>query len=235
MCGRFTLRTPTPVLIEQFGLGEIPELPPRYNIAPTQSVAAVRHNAAADRELVPLRWGLIPRWAKDPAVGNRMINARSETVAEKPSFRSAFRRRRCLIPADGFYEWRKIGGRKQPYYIHMADQQPFAFAGLWEHWESGAEQIESCTILTTEANALMSGLHDRMPVILAPGDFDTWLNCEQRDWQHLTPLLASYPSDQMHYHPVSTVVNSPRNQGPELVAPVEQHDPDQDGPDDAPL
>src|SRR5215217_3961884 len=168
MCGRYTLTTPVEILAEEFGLsGPLPEIPPSYNVAPTEQVAAV---IAGDggRRLEMLKWGLIPAWADDPEIGSRMINARSETAHEKPSFRRAFGERRCLIPADGFYEWQRTNGTKQPYYIHMEDGRPFAFAGLWESWSKGGEgEIRTCTIHTTEANALVGEVHDRMPVILA--------------------------------------------------------------------
>src|SRR5438067_1776144 len=155
MCGRFTLQTPIPILNQLFDLADGPALQPRYNIAPTQTVAAVRAGAGHQKELVLLRWGLIPSWADDPKIGNRLINARAETAAEKPSFRSAFRHRRCLVLADGFYEWQQIGGKKQPYLFRLRDGAPFAFAGLWEHWEKGGRALDSCTVLTTGANDLV--------------------------------------------------------------------------------
>jgi putative SOS response-associated peptidase YedK len=224
MCGRFTLRTPSNLLVERFELGVDPRLSPRFNIAPTQTVAAVRRpNIAAKRELALLRWGLIPSWAKDLAVGNRMINARSETIAEKPAFRSAFERRRCLILADGYYEWAKVGGQKQPHYIRMRDEQPFAFAGLWEHWQ-GVDQphlpgaVESCTIITTESNDLTIDLHHRMPVILPRQSYEAWLDPELTDRDQLTSLLGKYPSREMCVDPVSTYVNSPKNDDEKCVA-----------------
>src|SRR5215216_4713323 len=170
MCGRYTLRTPVDTLAEAFEIEEYPSsITPSYNIAPTQEVAAVVEEDEK-RKLEMLRWGLIPSWAKDPAIGNKMINARAETVAEKPSFRSAFKVRRCLILADGFYEWQKTDNGKQPYYIKMQDGSPFAFAGLWEIWQNG-EEIRSATIITTDANDLMNEIHHRMPVILPPEDY----------------------------------------------------------------
>src|SRR5262245_35107324 len=175
MCGRFTLATSRAQLADLFRLAGGPELPLRYNIAPTQPVPVVR--AAGDgRALALARWGLIPRWATDPAIGNRLINARSETVAEKPSFRDAFRKRRCLIPATGFYEWAKTAGGKQPYHFRLLDGRPFAFAGLWERWDRGGEPVESCTILTTAANAVVRPVHERMPVILPAEAFAAWLD-----------------------------------------------------------
>ena len=180
MCGRFTLRAPASVIAEQFSLFEVPWLKPRFNIAPTQPVPVVRmtpQQAAPQRQFVFLHWGLVPSWAKDPTIGNRMINARAETVADKPAFRTALRRRRCLIVADGFYEWQTAGKRRQPMFIHIRDDRPLAFAGLWESWE-GADHsaLESCTILTTAANDLVRPIHDRMPVIVAPEDYADWLD-----------------------------------------------------------
>jgi putative SOS response-associated peptidase YedK len=223
MCGRFTLRTPAGVLIQQFRLQSVPDLSPRYNIAPTQPAPVVRMNAGSgERELVLLRWGLVPSWAKDPSIGNRLINARSETIASKPSFRSAFRRRRCLVIADGYYEWKKLGSRKQPYYIRRQDEQPMGLAGLWEHWSSPTEEeadhIQSCTIITTQANDLTRDVHDRMPVILSSDDHDMWLDPELEDRDRLQTLLEPAASDTMIMDPVSTYVNSPRNEGPECVA-----------------
>lgn len=224
MCGRFTLRTPPIRLIEQFACTFPADLAPRYNIAPTQAVLAVRQlPGAADRQLAALRWGLIPFWAKEAAIGNRMINARSETVADKPAFRAAFRRRRCLIPADGYYEWKKIGKAKQPYRIRLQDESPFAMAGLWERWDDPAtgQTVESSTILTTEANPLTADVHDRMPVILKPGDYELWLSPDLADARGLLPLLRPYPVESMAMDRVSTVVNSPRNENAECIVPVE--------------
>ncbi len=221
MCGRYTLRTRLNQLLQIYGAQSDVDLEPRYNIAPTQDVAAVRANSDANaRELVRLHWGLIPSWADDPKIGNRMINARGETVAEKPSFRTAFKRRRCLVLADGFYEWRKEGKAKQPYYIRMKDQAPIAFAGLWEHWKKNGLDIESCTIITTSANQLMSQLHDRMPVILSGKDIDTWLDPTINDAETLQPMLDPYPSEEMEAYPVSTLVNSPKNESSECVEPI---------------
>lgn len=220
MCGRFTLRTPMAVLAEQFRLTVVEPIAPRYNIAPTQQVAAVRTAAeTVDRELAHLRWGLIPSWARDRVIGNRMINARAETVAEKPSFRSAFRRRRCLVLADGYYEWRKVGRAKQPYYFHMTGDGPFAFAGLWERWEKGDEPIESCTIITTAANRLAREVHDRMPVILSPADCDLWLD-RSAQTAELAGLLRPYDAGQLTSHEVATLVNSPKNDDPKCVEPI---------------
>ena len=210
MCGRYTLRTSAKELAEVFRVLDAPEISPRFNIAPTQLVLAVRQNGA--REFAQLRWGLVPAWADDPKIGYRMINARAESIATKPSFRNAFKSRRCLVVADGFYEWQKTDAKtKQPYLIHMKDDRPFAFAGLWEHWDHGDKPIESCTIITTEANELMRPLHDRMPVIVAPDEYDRWLKDGPIE------LLRPFPPEKMEAYPVSTIVNSPRNEKSECV------------------
>ena len=220
MCGRYTLTVPVEILAEEFGVtGPLPEVPPSYNIAPTQEVAAVLADDG-ERRLEMLRWGLIPSWADDPGIGSRMINARSETVPEKPSFRRAFKERRCLIPADGFYEWKTTGNGKQPYYIRMEGGRPFAFAGLWESWRGSREEIRSCTILTTEANDRVSNIHHRMPVILAPEDHGLWLDPDIREADPLLPLLAPYPDDVMEAYPVSRFVNRPTNDDPRCVEPL---------------
>ena len=224
MCGRFTLSTPAETLAEIFELTETPQLPPRYNIAPTDAVATVRLPAEdTERELALLRWGLIPPWAEDPAVGSRMINARAETVATNPAFRSAFRRRRCLIPSTGFYEWQRVERRKQPFYIRMRDGLPFAFAGLWEHWEGpDGAAIQSCTLITTEPSDLVRPVHDRMPVILDPKDYELWLDPSVQTPDRLQPLLRPYPSEQMVAYPVSPWVNNPAHDDPECIAPLAQ-------------
>lgn len=217
MCGRFTLSQPVEAIASIFQLSEIPKLEPRYNIAPTQLVPTLHKSERDERQFQMLRWGLIPSWAKDPAIGNKLINARAETVAEKPSFRSAFRHRRCLVIADGFYEWRRQDGKKQPFYFRLHDGQPFAFAGLWEHWQdSMGEVIDSCTIITTEANEILQPIHDRMPVILNPKDYDLWLDPVEKPEQ-LQQLLQSYSSTEMTSYPVSTKVNKPTNDTPELI------------------
>ena len=226
MCGRFTLRAPADQLAMLFGLSSEPVLVPRYNIAPTQPVALVRMDKATqEREWALAIWGLIPSWSKDPTIGARMINARSETAAEKPSFRAAYKRRRCLIPTDGFYEWQKLGSRKQPFYISMADGDPFAFAGLWEHWigPDGSE-LESCTILTTTPNELVEPIHNRMPVIIDPLDYEDWLGSggdDPREHLAILPhLLRPYDAGHMKAVPVSSYVSNPRNEGEECVAPI---------------
>ena len=223
MCGRFTLTDPNQKLAVQFNLPAIPDMQPRYNIAPTQPVAAVRIARESEgRELAMLHWGLIPFWAKDPKIGARMINARSETVAEKPAFRAAFRRRRCLVLADGFYEWQKLDSGKQPHYIRLHEGQPFALAGLWEHWKGPENRmIESCTLLTTQPNELVRQMHNRMPVILHPGDYALWLDPEVQDARRLQPLLRPYPEAEMETYPVSRMVNSPKNDDPRCIEPQE--------------
>ena len=218
MCGRYTLKTPAGRLAEEFGFdGSLPDLPPNYNVAPTQQVAAVLAEGG-ERRLEMLRWGLVPPWADDPQIGSRMINARSETAPEKPSFRRAFRERRCLIPADGFYEWKRMNGGKQPYYIRMEGASPFAFAGLWESWDREGE-IRSCTILTTGANPLVGEIHDRMPVIVAPDAYDVWLD-PASEGDELRGLLAPYPEDEMEAYPVSRFVNSPSNNDERCIEPA---------------
>lgn len=222
MCGRYTLTRPTD-LVEELGVATTQELAPRYNVAPTQDLPVVRAGKeSAGRELAVMRWGLIPSWAKDPKIGNRMINARSETAAEKPSFRNAMKRRRCLVLADGFYEWAKVGGAKQPHYIHLKDRRPFVFAGLWEHWAKDPETgpIDSFTILTTHANERVRPLHDRMPVILPAEHYDLWLDPGAQDTAALAPLLRPYPDDEIEYEPVSRLVNNPKNDVPQCVEPL---------------
>jgi putative SOS response-associated peptidase YedK len=220
MCGRYTLKTPVEELAEEFGFeASSVELPPNYNVAPTQEVAAVL-SEGGERRLELLRWGLIPSWADDPGIGSRMINARAETAPEKPSFRRAFRERRCLIPADGFYEWKRTNGTKQPYYIRMREGRPFAFAGLWESWrDEGGPELRSCAILTTAPNALAGEIHDRMPVILPAVSYDAWLDPEAEK-EELVALLAPYLEDEMEAYPVSRFVNSPSNNDPRCVEPA---------------
>jgi putative SOS response-associated peptidase YedK len=223
MCGRYALSTPAAVIAEHFELLDLDELelPPRFNIAPTQTLPVVRLAADGTRELVAARWGLIPSWAKDPAIGNRLINARAESAADKPAFRSAFRRRRCLVPATGFYEWQRLEKRKQPYQILMRDGGLFAMAGLWERWQcADSAPLDTYTILTTAANPVVAPLHDRMPVILAPGDYDLWLGRTPASPQALSALLHPYPATAMTAYPVSSLVNSPRNDGPACAEPL---------------
>lgn len=208
MCGRFAQRKPSKVIAETFKV-DVPELLPRHNIAPTQHVLAVRESREG-REAVTLRWGLVPSWSKEMPKGAGHFNARGETVAEKPSFRDSFRHRRCLIPADGFYEWQKLRGGKQPHFFYMKQEEPFAFAGLWDSWRDAAgDEIESCTILTTSPNELLSAYHDRMPVIIVPQGYDLWLDSAARRPELLRPLLRPYPAEEMSSHPVRTLVNTP--------------------------
>lgn len=219
VCGRYARFTPAEIYARLFDAeAEVALLAPRYNIAPSQPVLAARNGPGGTREMVALQWGLIPFWAKDPKTGYSTINARAETVASKPAFRQPFRKRRCLIAADGFYEWQRTNHRKQPYYIRLRAGEPFAFAGLWEHWERDGEVIESCTIIVTQANSLVAAIHDRMPVILPQTDYDTWLNPQLQDPGALNPLLRPYPADGMIASPVGLAVNNPRNDSPELLA-----------------
>jgi putative SOS response-associated peptidase YedK len=221
MCGRYTLATPDEVIAELFDLPEPPCLAPRWNIAPTQPVAVVRTGDTGERELASLHWGLIPSWAKERSIGARMINARAETVADKPAFRSALRARRCLIVADGFFEWQKAGPRKQPHYVRMRDWRPFAFAGLWERWAPGQEQpVESCVIVTTTPNEVLAPIHDRMPVILAAADFARWLDPETRDAAAALTLLRPYPAEELEAYPVGLRVNNPANDDPACIVPL---------------
>lgn len=208
MCGRFALHASPEVVALQFGLADVPAFEPRYNIAPTTQILIVRQDGAA-----MVKWGLVPRWAKDPSMGARMNNARAETVAEKPSFREAFRRRRCLIPASGFYEWKLEGKLKQPYYIHPAAGELFAFAGLWERWEGPGGPLETCAVITTEPNAVMAPIHERMPVIIAPADYGRWLGGAGE-------LLGPCPPGAIAAHSVSRAVNRAANDGPGLLLPL---------------
>jgi putative SOS response-associated peptidase YedK len=199
---------------------EVPDLfTPRYNIAPSQNVPIVRQVTA--REMVMVRWGLVPSWTDDLKIGYKLINARGETVATTPGYRSAFRHRRCLIPADGFYEWKKVGKTKQPFHIHLTDNSPFAFAGLWEYWESAeGESVESCTIVTTTANELIKPLHDRMPVILDPENYDRWLDSQFHDPEALQALLVPYSDEAMTAVSVSSFVGNARHEGPQCLEPA---------------
>jgi putative SOS response-associated peptidase YedK len=221
MCGRFALTVELDALMEAFPGFTLPQnLSPRYNIAPTQPVPVIPND---DEQQVKLfRWGLIPFWAKDPTIGNRMINARAETLAQKPSFKTAYQRRRCLVLTDGFYEWRKEAGRrtKTPYFIQLSSGKPFAFAGLWEVWKQEDSPIYSCTIITTKPNAVVAPIHNRMPVVLPPSAYDRWLDPDEHHTETLQPLLKPYPASDMVAYEVSTVVNNPSNDVPECVEPV---------------
>ena len=221
MCGRFNLITNGDALVDFFQLEQGLELTPRYNIAPSQTVPVVR-NEGSGRHLALHRWGLVPAWAKDPKTGYRMINARAETVAEKPAFRTAFRRRRCLIPATGFYEWKAVQGGKQPYHIRISEGRLFAFAGLWERWTNPEGGIlESCTIIVTSANEAVSPIHDRMPVIPDPADYVLWLDPDVDDPVELLPLLRPCPAHWLESYPVTKAMGNPGYDGPECIEPIE--------------
>ena len=222
MCGRYTLKVITEILADQFDFEELSDANPRYNIAPSQLVACVRLlPKSQNREGIMLRWGLIPSWAKDPAIGMKLINARAETVDERPSFRKSFRQRRCLVLADGFYEWRKEIRAKQPYYIRMKDERPFAFAGLWEGWTNPeGKVVESCALMTTEPNELMTPIHNRMPVIIDPDCYGEWLNPMQQEVTKLNALLGPYPAEDMIAYPVSQLVNNASFDDPRCIEPL---------------
>jgi putative SOS response-associated peptidase YedK len=235
VCGRFVSASPPDEIARYFDADEtaLPALDPSYNVAPTNDVYAVTAEGGI-RRVEAFHWGLVPIWAKDPKVGSKMINARSEGLATKNAYRAAFKRRRCIIPADGFYEWQKQEGskRKQPHYIHRTDGEPLAFAGLWEVWRGPDKDrptdeppLRSCTIITTSANETMSELHDRMPVILPPSAWDEWLDPSNDDLDTLGKLLVPAPAGLIVTHPVSTEVNTVRNKGPELIHPVDPADP----------
>jgi putative SOS response-associated peptidase YedK len=223
MCGRFTLTTTPEELARHFGLDETPVLAPRFNVAPSQAIATVsRTRETARPTLVLRRWGLLPSWAKDPKIAQRMINARAETLAEKPAFRAAFRKRRCLVPADGYYEWAaRAGARKQPYHITLSGQRCFGIAGLWESWRDPAGgTLESCTLLTTQSHATLRAVHDRMPVIVDPVDYADWLDPAADADAVLERLLASAASRPLELHPVGRRVNDPRYDGPACLEPM---------------
>src|SRR5574337_21046 len=227
MCGRFGLKADLSAVVQRFRVlrpsAELAAWTPRYNIAPTQTVIVVGDDG--QRYLTQMRWGLIPSWAKDPAIGNRMINARAETVATRPAFRTALRKRRCLVVADGFYEWQERARGKQPFYLALKSREPFGFAGLWDTWMSPeSEEIRSCTIITTDANELLLPIHDRMPVILTQEAEAIWLDPAIQEPTQLLPLLKPYPAEGMELYPVSTRVNSPAHDGPECIKPARDLD-----------
>ena len=223
MCGRFQLK-PEQDWMEEFGVAEPPDLTPRYNIAPTQDIVAIRRDEGGVRHAGLLRWGLVPSFAEDPAVGSHPINARAETVARKAAFRGPFQKRRCLVPADGFYEWRRVGRARDPYLLKMRDGHTFAFASVWDRWGSGAGRIESCAILTTAANELVAPIHGRMPVVLARSDYELWLDPEARA-EDLHRILQPFPAAEMVAHPVSPRVNSAAVDDPECERPVAEAPP----------
>lgn len=224
MCGRFTsLLSPELIIAirELFGVPVPDSAESRYNVAPTQQVLVVRQEGDHNRFDL-MKWGLIPFWAKDPKIGSQMINARSETVHEKPAFRQAIKFRRCIIPAGGFYEWLRSGDKKQPYYIRMADGSPMFFAGLWEQWKSVGDEnfLETFTILTTASNDLVAPLHDRMPVILRPGDCTLWLSHSMHDPEQLRGMYQPFPSNQLEAYKVSDLVNNPSFDSPTCIVQV---------------
>ncbi len=219
MCGRFSQTQTAQRIAQVFQLSEVPEVIPSYNIAPTQSVATiVKQPDQPQRQFRWLRWGLVPSWAKDEKIGARLINARAETLAEKPSFRTAYRYRRCLVLADGFYEWQLHQGQKQPFYFHLPNQPLFAFAGLWEQWQGNGEAVESCTIVTTSASDEVRPIHDRMPLILEPDRYDEWLNPESH--RPNADLLHPVPNNKLEAYPVSPRVNSPAVNDPDCIQPL---------------
>lgn len=221
MCGRYVLKATLPEIARLLGMHVDLALEPSYNIAPTSSVPACAMVEPNGKQLALMHWGLIPPWAKKPESGYRLINARAETVAEKPAFRSAFRHRRCLIPADGYYEWKSIEGRKQPYYFSMKDGNPFCFAGIWERWQPAeGEPVESCAIITTGANALGAQVHHRMPVILAQDVHARWLDPRTTASSQLLPLLQPFAPHAMSVYPVSTLVNNARIDESRCITPL---------------
>lgn len=212
MCGRFSLRADPRAIADEFDVAEIPELPRRYNIAPATPIASIRVDPpTAKRELIFVNWGLVPSWADDPKIGARMINARAETIDQKNSFKHPFKRKRCLVIADGFYEWRSTEDGKRPFFIHRQDDRPFAFAAIWDHWGRDGGEFESAAIITTEPNELMKPIHDRMPVILAHDDHAKWLDPNEKDIVSLKTLLRACSPEGWEAYPVDRVVNNPRN------------------------
>lgn len=220
MCARYSLSRPDGSLVEMFGVAEVPEIAPRWNVAPTQDAPVVVEGPRGVRRVEMRRWGLVPPWAKDPSFGARTINARAETAAEKPAFRAAMRSRRCLVPVDGFYEWTGEAGARQPWHVRMRSRGTFALAGLYEHWAKGEDVRETFTILTTDANDVLRPLHDRMPVVVAPADFATWLDPDLRDAERLRPLLRPYPPEEMEAVRVSRWVNDPRHDDAGCLEPA---------------
>lgn len=221
MCGRFARISSVDTFARLFDARGMGGLTPSYNIAPGRALLLARNTPAGKRELVTLYWGLVPHWSKGPDPRYALINARADAVAAKPAYRDAFRRQRCLIAADGFYEWRTAGKIKQPYFVRLRGGQPFAFAGLWDHWETeDLPPIDSCTIITCDANPLVADIHDRMPVILPPRLYDAWMEPEAKNARALTELLKPYPALLMEAYPVSPAVNSPKNDSEALIRPA---------------
>lgn len=221
MCGRFNLKTSSKEIANALGFKTKVLSRPRYNIAPSQDILVARIGHDGEGEIVAMRWGLVPSWIKEPKTSHRPINAKAETASEKPFFRNAFKKRRCLIPVNGFYEWLPTGKQKQPFLVHMRDDSLFFLAGLWEIWVSTkGEVIESTTILTTNANEALARIHDRMPVILPRKHYEPWLDIANQDVANLSSLLQPYPNDVLDIYPVSTLVNSPKNDVPECVEPL---------------
>ena len=220
MCGRFVANIPADELKKIFNLIDPPQLDPRFNVAPTQVAAVVRNQGERNR-LDVLKWGLVPSWSKDLIFGSHLINARSETVAEKPTFRHAIKYRRCIVPTSGFYEWDHTGGKKQPYYIQLADRSPMCLAGLWESWKApDGSELETFAIVTTTANKLIDPIHDRMPVILYPDSFNLWLSHNMHDPEQLQPLYLPFPAEELTVHKVPDLVNNPRFDSPACIAQV---------------
>jgi putative SOS response-associated peptidase YedK len=217
MCGRYTITSAPEAIRALFRYPEQPNFPPRYNVAPTQPIPIVRITEG-QRQFALVRWGLLPSWVKDPKTFTLLINARGESVIDKPAFRAAMKRRRCLIPADGFYEWKSVGGRKQPYFVRLKSGAPMAFAGLWETWSGpNGEELETAAIVTTKANRTLRDIHERMPVILALEAFDLWLNCTEVDAQTAAALIAPAPDNWLEAYEVSTAVNRVANDNAKLV------------------
>lgn len=229
MCGRFTLNAKPGEIEREFAAAAVgaakqaEETTQRFNIAPSQIITAVRQ-FESERIVSGLKWGLVPSWAKEESIGSRMINARAESITEKPSFRNAFRSRRCLIPSSGFYEWKRLGDKagKQPFYFYLTNKPVFGFAGLWETWKTvEGNELETCTIITTEANAVLAPVHDRMPVIIKPENYEEWLDPKEMDTDYLQKFLAPYPPEEMQSHAVSREVNNPTFDAAELINPLE--------------
>lgn len=224
MCGRFVFAVSPEWIRERFQVPFVPEVPPRYNVAPTDPILAVRvlSEDPTRREAVFLRWGLVPAWAQEPTIGARMINARAETVAQRPAFRRPFRSRRCIVPLSGFYEWKQESRGKQPYYVCHRSGQPLAVAGIWDRWEGSAgEAIESCALITVPSNRLLEPIHDRMPALLKPEEWSLWLD-PRTPLETVQDLLRPYPDEELRAYPVTRYVNDPRHEGPECIRPLEE-------------